>query len=119
MKPAIIVTGAAAGIGREFARIAAGEGLCLVLVDRSREPLERLTGELAANNVKVHALTIDLTDQRAGETVELELAGRDLYCDVLVNNAGFGLVGRAVDIGVAEHLKLIELHTLALTELTL
>jgi short-subunit dehydrogenase len=119
MKPAIIVTGAAAGIGREFARIAAGEGLCLVLVDRSREPLERLTGELAANNVKVHALTIDLTDQRAGETVELELAARDLYCDVLVNNAGFGLVGRAVDIGVAEHLKLIELHILALTELTL
>ena len=61
-QPAIVVTGAASGIGREIARLAATEGSFLLLVDRSCQQLNAFVAELAAADVKAVAVCIDLTD---------------------------------------------------------
>jgi short-subunit dehydrogenase len=119
MNPAIVVTGASSGIGRELARVAAREGSALVLVARSREALESLAAELAVAGAQAHAVPIDLADGNAGEAIENALRERGLSCDVLVNSAGFGLSGRAFEIDRAEQMKLLAVNVCALTDLTL
>ena len=117
--PAIIVTGASSGIGREFARVAADEGSFMVLVGRSQAPLEELATELSARGVRAASLQVDLAQLDAGERIEAALAERGLYCDILVNSAGFGLYGAAIDLDRAEQLAILDVNARALTDLML
>src|SRR5262245_13337870 len=102
LHPAIVVTGASSGIGRELARLAAGDGAFMLLVSRSRPALARLAAELSAGGTPAAPLAVDLSDPQAGVRIERELSERGLYCDVLVNSAGFGLLGRAAETDRAE-----------------
>lgn len=119
MKAAIVVTGASSGIGRELARVAARDGSAMLLIGQSQTALDELAAELAAGGAEAYALALDLADRRAGERIESALSARDLYCDVLVNSAGFGLYGSAAELDRAEQIKLLDVNARALTELTL
>jgi uncharacterized protein len=90
MKPAIVVTGASSGIGRELARVAAREGAVMVLIGLAPDALDDLAAELRRSGVEAHALCIDLADNDAGQRIENKLAEIGVYCDVLVNSAGIG-----------------------------
>jgi uncharacterized protein len=119
MNPAIVVTGAASGIGRELARMAAQEGSFLLLVDRTCPSLTDLVEELTKSGVPAAAFCIDLLDSRVVQRLENALSERDLYCDVLVNSAGFGVFGPAVTAPASDQLDLVDVNIRALTGLTL
>lgn len=119
MKPAIIVTGASSGIGRELARVAAREGAVMVLLGRSQEALDDLVAKLRSDALEAHAFAVDFADRNAGQQVENKLAEIGVYCDVLVNSAGFGVFGAAVEADREQHLQLIDVNIRALTDLTL
>jgi hypothetical protein len=119
MNPATVVTGAASGIGRELARCAALDGAVAVLVDRSQEGLAEVAAELRKTGAQCHAALIDLVIQNAGERLETELTELGLYCDVLVNCAGFGVFGVAAQTDRLLQLELLDVNVRALTELTL
>ncbi len=119
MKPAIVVTGAASGIGRELARLAARDGAFMLLVDRTEAALDEAVAELRAGSADAEALCVDLTSREAPARVESALAARGLHCDVLINSAGFGLFGPAAEIARAEEIELIDVNIRVLTELTL
>jgi short-subunit dehydrogenase len=119
MNPAIVVTGAASGIGREIARISARDGSFLLLVDRACEALTELVDELTRTGASAAALCLDLLDRKAVEKVEEALCERHLYCDVLVNSAGFGLFGPAAEISAGDQIDLLDVNVRALTLLTL
>ncbi len=86
-----LVTGPTAGIGRSFTRALAAEGHDLVLVARDGSRLQALADELGrAHGVGCEVLVADLSD--AEQTMRVEDRLRREPFDVLVNNAGFGLL---------------------------
>ncbi len=84
-----LITGASAGLGKEFARQLAQSGYDLVLVARKPEPLEETAEEIrSAHGVDVLCLPADLSDPQAPGQLHAELQQRGLDIDYLVNNAG-------------------------------
>jgi len=84
-----LITGASAGLGREFARQLAAAGKNLVLVARRREPMEKLATELrGAHGVEIEILTADLSDPAAPARLFSETQEKGYDIDYLINNAG-------------------------------
>lgn len=119
MRPAIVITGASSGLGREFVRVAAGESAAVVLVARSEKDLTALARDIDPAGVRAYALCLDLTRREAGAELEEFLARRDLYCDILVNNAGCGLFGEATRLDRGAQLGIVDLNVRAATDLAL
>jgi short-subunit dehydrogenase len=115
-----VITGASAGIGAELARVFAGHGHALALVARREQRLAALAAELAAAGRPAPVvLPIDLVQPDAVARLGQALAARGLEPQYIVNNAGFGLAGRAAELDVAEQLAMIDLNVRALTDLSL
>jgi short-subunit dehydrogenase len=115
----VLVTGASSGIGLELARCFAADGSRLILVARNTTALEKLAEELRRDcKVEVVVLTADLSLPEAPEKIFSELKGRGVVVDVLVNNAGFGLMGRFACMPLLRQLKIIQVNVAALTALT-
>ena len=93
MKPTALVTGASSGIGEVFARKLAAQGYDLVLVARREALLWALAKELQeAHAIKATVLPTDLGQMDGIRSVEECIASLP-ELDLLVNNAGFGVLG--------------------------
>ena len=116
--PLALITGASSGIGEELARIHAEASGDLVLVARSEDKLNALKAELeAAHGIAAHVIAKDLTDENAAGEVHDEVHARGLSVDYLVNNAGFGGVGRFHEREWATDRAMIQLNVVALAAL--
>ena len=112
--PIVLITGASAGLGVEFARQLSATGARLVLVARRRERLEELARELG----KARAVALDLGQADAAERLLADVAAQGEHVDCLVNNAGFGLRGRIADHDPGRLRAMIDLNCGVLTELS-
>jgi short-subunit dehydrogenase len=120
MTPVTLITGASAGIGAELARVFARHGHDLVLVARREQRLNELAGEIAATGrSRPLVLAVDLALPDAAQRIGGVLFARALEPQFIVNNAGFGLVGRAAALSRDEQLGMIDLNMRALTDLSL
>ena len=118
-KPAIVVTGASSGIGREIAKVAARDNQPLLLIARNELKLNAIADELRSGGTSVFVLAVDLSSPDSFQRIEQALTSHNLHCDVLVNNAGFGVFGAATEIDAASAINVIDVNVRALTELTL
>lgn len=119
MPETALITGASSGIGRQFAGLAAIDGLDLVLVARRRERLQELADELTARHgVHVEIVTADLSEPGSAQRVFEAARGRNGAIDVLVNNAGLGVHGLFAETPLERELETIRVNVLALTALT-
>lgn len=109
-----IVTGASSGIGREIAKLLAARGYDLIVVARRENLLEDLKKELPGVNVTIYPA--DLTDAAACRELYERFRGDDV--EVLVNNAGFGLVGAFDKTSLDTELDMIHLNIRAVHILT-
>lgn len=117
-KPLALVTGASAGLGTCFARRLAREGYDLVLVARRRDRLETLARELGdRHGAQVEVLPADLTRDDEMKSVEDRIALIE-NLELLVNNAGFGTVGRFHEATVESQDAMHRLHVIATLRLT-
>jgi len=115
-----LITGASAGIGREFARQLAGRASSLVLVARRQERLEELRDELMKRepNLKVHIRATDLSDDRAVIDLCGWLEGEKISIDLLINNAGLGDAGPFATSELQRVKEMLAVNVTALTLLT-
>jgi len=113
VKRVALVTGASAGLGVEFARQLAKRGHSLVLVARRKERLEELAKELG----NARAVAFDLSKKDAAAKLLADLDANGEVVDLLVNNAGFGLIGRFAELDAKRERQMIDLNVATLTDL--
>ncbi|MEM9846291.1 MAG: SDR family oxidoreductase [Bacteroidota bacterium] len=119
MSKTALITGASSGIGKELAIIHAEQGDDLVIIARSEGKLKALQTELEQQHgIKVHIIVKDLTDEKANREIYEEVTQAGITVDYLINNAGFGGVGKFHERDWSVDLSMIQLNIIALTALT-
>jgi 3-oxoacyl-[acyl-carrier protein] reductase len=83
-----VVTGASRGIGLQTARLLCTEGANVLLVARDEQRLRAAAEEASAAGGTAATLSLDVTDEDAGERMLATARERFGSLDVLVNNAG-------------------------------
>lgn len=118
-KKTALITGASSGIGKELAKIHASKGDNLILVARRKENLNNLKLELE-NKYKINAIVIDkdLSKINSAKEVYDEVKSLNISIDYLINNAGFGQLGKFDELPLNKHLEMMHLNMISLTELT-
>jgi short-subunit dehydrogenase len=115
-----LITGASAGIGTELARVFASNGHRVALVARRADRLKTLSGEItAAGGATPSVISCDLDQSDAGDKIAAALAAAGVEVEFVVNNAGFGLFGNAIEMDRVEQLGIIALNIRAVTDLSL
>jgi short-subunit dehydrogenase len=103
-----LVTGASSGIGEAVARELAKAGADVALLARRVDRLEKVAAEIAQGGRRAIAVACDVTKdgdlERAAERVRKELG----QIDIVLANAGFGVVGRFDKLTLADYRRQFE-----------
>jgi len=119
MSPVALVTGASSGFGADFARQLAERGYDLIITARRADRLHALSDEIRGRfPVKVHVLPLDLGLAGAPAQLFEQVAALGCNVDLLVNNAGFGLFGKFLDLPLDRQQQMIDLDISAVMQLT-
>jgi len=119
-KSVTVITGASGGIGEALAHLAAKAGRKLVLVARSAKGLKKVADAIARDGqARPETIAMDLGRAGAADRLAERLKKRRLSVSEIVNNAGYGLVGRTHTLDRAAQLGVVDLNVRALTDLTL
>ncbi|MEH6635654.1 MAG: SDR family oxidoreductase [Halioglobus sp.] len=92
----ILVTGASTGIGQATALHLASKGHQVFAGVRSPDKVDELRGKIAAEDLSVEIIQLDITDQNSVDQAVGAIMAKSGRIDALVNNAGIG-GGRAVE----------------------
>jgi short-subunit dehydrogenase len=115
-----LITGASAGIGREFARQLAGRGRSLILVARREQKLNELREDLKQQdpNLAVHICKTDLANLTQLKELVAWLEREKIDVDLLINNAGLGDLGPFATSDPIRNEQMTLVNVVALTSLT-
>jgi 3-oxoacyl-[acyl-carrier protein] reductase len=108
-----LVTGASRGIGRAVAERLARDGFEVVAAARSRAELDDVVAAIVAAEGRARALVLDVSDPQA---VAAALTGAEI--DVLVNNAGIGVLKPFMELTAAEWQRTLDVNVNALYHVT-
>ncbi len=115
-----LITGATSGIGYDFASILAEKGYNLFLVSRNKEKLDQIQTDFKKEyGISVMTFPIDLSTPDSAESLYNETIKKKAEINVLVNNAGFGVMGELVDSDIKKVKGMIQLNITTLTEICL
>lgn len=117
-KSVVIITGASSGMGEEFAmqldaHLRKTDEIWLIA--RSRDKLTALSKRMR-NNTRI--LAMDITKEAQVERLQDTLTDNDCIVRMLVNCAGFGLIGNFSELPAQEQLDMVRLNCEALTHVT-
>jgi short-subunit dehydrogenase len=109
----VLVTGGSGGLGRAIARAFARAGAEVVICARGAAALEQTADELRGVGCRVTPITADITcDDQVARLVD-DVNERFGRLDVLVNNAGRSMRGRAIETSADDFHDLLEINLLA------
>jgi hypothetical protein len=112
-----VVTGASSGIGADIARELVSRGHGVTLVARREDRLRALAEELGGS-VRVEILACDIADATQRAELLDEVARRGLTVDILINNAGVGMVSAVACAPVPAEIGQVRLNVEAVVDLT-
>jgi len=111
-----LITGASSGIGLAMAKQLADQGYPLILVARRVDRLEKLAQEIREQaKVDVQVIPMDLSDPDAASRLYEETRKQDLHTEILINNAGYGMQGKFVEMDTRKMAAMFRLNMDALT----
>jgi len=115
-----LITGASAGIGREFARQLASRARTLVLIARREQRLNELREELQNRSAQlsIQVRVVDLSDKSQIDELVRWLQENKIDIDFLINNAGIGDQGPFATIEPGRLNAMIQINITALTLFT-
>jgi uncharacterized protein len=114
-----LVTGASSGLGIDFARHLAARGCNLILVARRENQLREVQQQISQRyGVEVQIIPMDLIADNAPQTLYDQIKASGKQVDVLINNAGYGLYGRFIEIEWEREKNMLELDIVVLMHLT-
>ena len=114
-----LITGASTGIGKELAYIHAEKGGDLIIIARSKDKLEKLQTEIESKySVNVMVIASDLSKPESPLTIFNEVKKAGIEVDYLINNAGFGGIGKFHERKWEDDNQMINVNITALTALT-
>lgn len=92
-----LVTGAGSGIGRAIAMLYAAHGASVWVGDLSEERGNEVVEEIAAAGRRAAFVAMDVTDLSSVRSAVARAVATDGRLDIMVNNAGIGMVGSATE----------------------
>ena len=116
-RPFAVVTGASRGIGADYARALASKRYDLLLVSRDKSRMDRLASELTGrHSVEITIQVLDLSEPEAAHRLYAAARERRQATDLLINNAGFGLLGPFVEQPMPRIQQMLRLHVNTIVE---
>ncbi len=111
-----VLTGASAGMGREFFKNL--QGFCeldeIWIIARRADRLEEMT---QGSKIKTRAVALDLADRKSISVLEDMLRAENPDIRILINNAGFGKLGYVYELKRETQMDMVELNCAAVTGL--
>lgn len=115
----VLITGATSGIGYAFAKHYASLGNGIILVSERKIELEKVSRILEKKYlVSTISIEMDLSIPHASEIIYQQIKEKQIFVDVLVNGAAFGIKGRYLDTSLDKIKKLMHLQVQCVSELT-
>ena len=108
-----LITGASSGIGRSFAYLLASRGYNLILVARRKKRLVDIK-----DSVDVDVKVFDMDISTTFNCHKLYNKVKDMDIDVVINAAGFGLIGDFCNTSLDRELDMVDLNVKSLHTLT-
>lgn len=120
MKKVVLITGASAGLGEEFAFQLAEQGFSLLLVARREQRLQEIQQQLMLQypDLDIHYFCADLTDNQAAQQIMDYVQAQSIQLAGLINNAGFGQRGTFSETELDTHLDMLQVNIRSLLALT-
>ncbi len=113
-----LITGASGGIGRAFATELAARGHDLVLTARREDELRATAEMVGGHGVRTELIPADLSTPAGRAGLLGELRARELTVSMLVNNAGFGSIGRFAELDADRLADEVELDVQTVVQLS-
>jgi short-subunit dehydrogenase len=118
-KERALITGGSVGIGAALAEVFAAHGHDVILTSSNRDKLEARGRAIRERfNIDVVCLAEDLGDPSGARRLHETVIGRGLDVHYLVNNAGIGQYGKFESTDLDVELKMIQINTASLVDLT-
>ena len=102
MTKTILITGCSSGIGLASAVVFAKQGHKVYATMRNLEGKNKLSEKLSEEDAKAEILQLDVTDQESVDRCVQEILAKEGKIDVLLNNAGYGLMGPAETVTIEQ-----------------
>jgi short-subunit dehydrogenase len=112
MNKVVLITGASAGMGKEFARLLLQNGYTVYGAARRVNKMEDL------KQLGLHILSMDVTDDESMVKGVDAIVKKEGRIDVLINNAGFGSYGALEDVSLQDAKSQMEVNVFGLARLT-
>lgn len=115
----VLITGASAGIGAEFADVFASNGFNLVITARRADRLQAVADRLRQRyRVRVAVVAADHSRRETPHQLMEQIAALGMTIDALVNNAGYGIPGTYIAASWERHEAMLQVMVTGLAELT-
>ena len=108
----VLISGCSSGIGLSLSREFASRGCMVFATARKPEVIEHLKNE------KINTLALDVTDQKSIDVCVSAVLNKAGRIDVLVNNAGYALIGPMIDLSIDDLRREFETNVIGLVALT-